>query len=117
MQDAAAMASGVANAARRHVVRFNRAVRDGNWHEFAANFADDAMMRFTNAPVGPFAGRDAIERGYDEQPPDDTMTIRSIDEIDADTALITFTWDAGGAGTMQLRWVDGLVAELVITFG
>lgn len=96
---------------------FNRAVRDGDWARFAATFADDAVMRFTNVRVGPFEGRAAIERGYGEQPPDDTMTMRTIEGIHSDTAVVGFTWDANGAGTMRITWTDGLVQELVITFG
>ena len=30
---------------------------------------------------------------------------------------VHFTWDAGGPGTMLLRWRDGQVAALEITFG
>jgi steroid delta-isomerase len=105
------------DAARRHVEQFNVAVRTGRWAKFSTAFAEDATMRFTNIPVGPLSGREAILQGYLEQPPDDTMTVRSIDETAADTALVHFRWDAGDVGTMQLRWRDGLVAELVITFG
>jgi SnoaL-like domain len=116
MVQVAGLTSAVSNAARRHVNAFNRAVSEGDWTSFAAGFAEHATMRFTNVPVGPFAGRETIERGYREQPPDDTMTIQSVREVAADAAEVGFTWDAGGAGTMLLRWADGLVAELVITF-
>ena len=107
----------IRRSAKAHVERFNRAVRDGNWADFAVTFADDAVMRFTNVPVGPFEGRAAIERGYREQPPDDTMAIRSIEAVHSDTALVAFAWDADGPGTMRITWTDGLVQELVITFG
>ena len=110
-------APDVEAAARRHVDRFNAAVRSGDWAGFAATFADDAVMRFTNVPVGPFEGRTAIEAGYREQPPDDTMTIRTIEGIHNDTAVVGFTWDANGPGTMRITWSAGLVQELVITFG
>jgi hypothetical protein len=62
-------------------------------------------------------GRAAIERGYCERQPDDTMTIRTIEGIHSDTAVVAFTWDANGDGTMRITWTDGLVRELVITFG
>lgn len=104
-------------AARRHVDRFNGAVRSGDWAGFATEFAAEAVMRFTNLPVGPFIGRAAIEQGYYAQPPDDTMTIRRMEGIDSDTVLVGFTWDADGPGTMLIRWGEGLVRELVITFG
>ena len=107
----------IRGAALAHVERFNRAVHDGDWAAFAGTFADDAVMRFTNVPVGPFEGRAAIERGYYAQPPDDTMTVREIEGIHSDTALVAFTWDANGAGTMRITWTEGLVQELVIAFG
>jgi thioesterase domain-containing protein len=117
MRDVAADATPLRNAARAHVARFNRAVRDGNWTVFTDRFAEDATMRFTNVPVGPFAGRDEILRGYLQQSPDDTMTIRSLAETGPDAVDVAFAWDASGTGTMRTRWVDGLVADLAITFG
>jgi hypothetical protein len=110
-------ASPVKNAARRHVHRFNESVRTGDWGAFAARFTQDAAMRFTNVPLGPYLGRAAIAHAYAEQPPDDTMTIRGIDEDGPDAARVTFHWDAGGGGTMNLRWAGQLVEELTITFG
>jgi steroid delta-isomerase len=73
--------------------------------------------RCATPPPGPFTGRDAIERGYVEQPPDDAMTVLSVAKANDYAVDVAFVWDAGGAGTMHLRWVDELVAELVITSG
>lgn len=105
-----------ADAARRHVERFNEAVRTGDWASFASRFTRDATMLFTNLPIGPFVGRDAIMRAYAQQPPDDTMTVVSVEEAGADAVRIAFTWNSGGAGAMTLRWRDGLVCDLEITF-
>lgn len=104
-------------AAEAHCSLFNESVRTGDWKPFVATFADDARMAFTNVPVGPYVGRDAIAAAYAENPPDDTMTIEYVDEVDADTAKVRFQWDNGGPGTMVVRWRDGEVAELEITFG
>ena len=90
---------------------------DGDWASFAANFTADAVMSFTNVTAGPFAGRAAIEQAYYAQPPDDTMSIRTIEGIHPDGAVVAFTWDANGPGTMTIHWVAGKVSELVITFG
>ena len=117
MRELADRTSALADAGRRHVARFNRAVHDGDWASFAAAFAEDATMSFTNVPVGPFHGRQAIEQAYYAQPPDDTMTIREIEGIQPDTTIVSFVWDANGPGTMTLHWAAGLVQELVITFG
>jgi hypothetical protein len=116
LTETAAAASPTTNAARLHVIGFNDAVRTGEWVDFTTHFADDAVMRFTNIPVGPFVGREAITRGYLEQPPDDTMTVRTVDELD-DAARVAFDWDAGGSGSMIIRRRAGLVIDLTITFG
>jgi hypothetical protein len=111
MRDVAADASALRNAARRHVARFNSAVRERDWSGLAGGFTEDATMRFTDVAVGPFEGRAAIEQAYRDQPPDDTMTIGRITERGPDCADVDFAWDAGGTGTMLLRWRDGLVAR------
>jgi steroid delta-isomerase len=106
----------VDDSARRHVEHFNDAVRTGSWTEFGTSFAENATMRFTDVPVGPFHGRDSIVEAYLGQPPDEALAAEAIEELDADTALVRFRWASGGTGTMRLRWRDGLVAELVVAF-
>ena len=103
-------------AAHEHIERFNDAVRSGDYAPFLATFARDAVMRFTNVPVGPYHGLDAIRRAYAEQPPTDTMSVRSIEDVDPATAAVAFDWDSGGPGTMTLCWRDGELAELTISF-
>jgi len=99
-----------------HVTMFNESVRRGDWSAFTATFAEDAVLRFLNVPVGPFHGRAAIAEAYDRQPPDDTMTITSVEETRPQTAQVEFAWDQGGSGTMTVVWQDGQVAEQTITF-
>ena len=45
------------------------------------------------------------------------MSVVEVDPIDADTARVHFRWDHDGPGTMRLRWRDGEVENLQITFG
>ena len=52
-----------------HVSSFNRAVLSGDYTEMLSRFTDDAELAFEGVPVGPFRGRDSIERAYAEQPP------------------------------------------------
>src|SRR6266536_5655977 len=104
------------SAVEAHCALFNESVHTGDWKPFVATFADDARMAFTNVPVGPYVGRDQIAAAYAESPPDDTMTIEYVEPVDTDTARVGFTWDAGGPGTMVVRWRDGEVADLEITF-
>jgi steroid Delta-isomerase len=98
-----------------HAVAFNAAVRSGDFGEFATTFAPDAVMRFVGVPAGPFAGREAIAAAYAAQPPDDTLTVRSV-STEGDTDTVRFDWDRGGGGTMVVRWHDGLVADLTVSF-
>jgi hypothetical protein len=104
------------SAAEAHCDLFNASVRSGDWAPFLATFADDAQMLFTNVPVPPAQGRDAIAAAYSANPPTDTMNVVSIEPVDRDTARVRFGWDAGGDGTMVVQWGDGLVSVLEITF-
>jgi steroid Delta-isomerase len=100
----------------RHVELFNDAVGSGNYDAFLATFADDAVMRFDDLPVGPYLGKAAIARAYAEEPPRDTMALIDMEELGTDGVKASFEWDAGGTGEMVLRWVDDQVVELTIAF-
>jgi len=99
----------------RHVEGFNAAVRSGDWSPFAATFSADAVMTFVGVPAGPFRGREAIAAAYASNPPDDTLTVREV-ATDGDVDTLAFDWDAGGSGTMRLRWEGDALAELVVAF-
>ncbi len=105
----------VSDRVEEHFLLFNAAVRSHDWTAFLATFAPDAVMRFEGVPVGPYAGLDQIARAYAERPPSDTMTSRSVAR-DGDHDTIRFNWDAGGDGTLELCWREGLIAGLVVTF-
>jgi len=106
----------VSAAVYEHERVFNGAVRSGNFEALIATFTDDAVMRFDNRPIGPFEGRDAIRMAYESQPPTDTLTTRSIEQVAANEATAYFDWDHGGSGSMQMSWRGGHVATLVIAF-
>ena len=104
-------------AVARHCELFNDCVRTGDWAPFTATFAEDASMAFTDLPVGPFVGREQIAVAYAEQPPTDTMTLEYVETLDPQTARVTFAWDTSGDdGEMLLRWRDGQVAAIEVTF-
>jgi ketosteroid isomerase-like protein len=103
-------------AVRQHEERFNAAVRANDYTEFLATFTDDAVMAFDDRPIGPFRGRAAIAQAYAVQPPTDTMTVNSIEEVDPETVDVHFDWDSGGGGTMRVRWREGQVAHTTIAF-
>lgn len=99
-----------------HAAAFNEAVRTGDYSAFLATFADDAVMSFTNVPVGPFHGRAQITEAYLAQPPTSTLTVRSIAEINPDTVRVDVDYDSGDSGVFIVRWRDGQVTDLEITF-
>jgi ketosteroid isomerase-like protein len=107
-------------AVREHERLFNEAVRAGDFTDFMKTFTEGAVMSFDDMPhgqqFGPFMGREAIAEAYATRPPDDTMTIWSVEEVSADTADARFDWDAGGGGAMRVKWQDGLVAGMTISF-
>jgi ketosteroid isomerase-like protein len=100
---------------RDHVTRFNNAKRSGEWAPLIATFTEDALMSFAGVPAGPYRGRAAIAAAYDANPPTDTMSTTSV-RSEGDTDEVRFAWDAGGTGTMTLRWRDGQLATLHIAF-
>src|SRR4051794_34488649 len=95
---------------------FNHGVRSGDWSGYLAAFAPDATLRIDVDPDSPYAGRDAIAAAYAAAPPDDTITVRSVDST-GDTDVARFDWDAGGSGTLRLRWTGDRIAELAVELG
>ena len=83
---------------------------------FLATFADDAVMRFDDLPVGPYFGKAVIAQAYADEPPRDTMALIDMEELGTDGVKASFEWDAGGTGEMVLRWEDDRVVELTIAF-
>jgi hypothetical protein len=91
-------------AVERHCELFNESVRNGDWAPFVDTFASDATLSFTDEPIGPFTDRNQIAVAYAERPPADTITLEAVEELDPQTARVHFAWDAGGYGSMVLRW-------------
>ena len=112
---------GLRGLLERHVELFNAAVSSGDYDPFLATFADDAVMRFDDLPLGPFIGRKAIAEAYATQRPSDTMALIGMQEVGKDAVTAAFEWDAGGTGSIYLRfrhaWGRGAkVVELAIAF-
>jgi hypothetical protein len=104
---------------RRHVALFNDAVRTGDRAPFAALFADDAELRFSGVPVGPFHGRAAIEEAYRRQPPDDEIR---AGEPRREDGLLVVPYERAAAPAVpagELRMVerDGLLQHLMVVYG
>jgi ketosteroid isomerase-like protein len=105
---------------RRHVERFNDAVRSGDFAAMLEQFADDAELAFEGVPVGPFRGKPAIARAYAEQPPDDEIEILRTRDSSDELVVADYAWRAEPktrAGSLILRIRDGSIDRLVVTFG
>ena len=108
--------SSLENAVTRHVELFNAAVSQSDFGALVDTFASTAVMRFLGVPAGPFVGRDAIARAYEQTPPDDTMSIVDIQEAGPHTAQVRFAWTRGGTGSMTMSWNDGQLIDLTVAF-
>jgi RimJ/RimL family protein N-acetyltransferase len=101
-----------------HVLRFNEAVRTGEWAPMLELFADDAELAFAGVPAGPFQGRDGIAAAYAAQPPDDEVTTLRVEPGGEDVTAL-YAWrkePATVAGRMVLTPRDGRIARLLVTF-
>src|SRR5689334_2557110 len=94
---------------------FNEGVRTGDWGGYLARFADGATLRIEGDPGSPYVGREAIAAAYAGAPPEDTITVRSVDS-DGDLDVARFAWSEGGGGTFRLRWSAGRIIELAAEF-
>jgi hypothetical protein len=79
-------------------------------------FADDAELRFENAPAGPFHGIDEIRTAYREQPPDDEIVLFGVQDDGEHTVTAAFAWTKGGTGRLVLEHERGLVSSLTVVF-
>jgi steroid Delta-isomerase len=96
---------------QRHVERFNRGVRSGDFGEMVSFFAEDAELVFEGIPVGPFHGRDAIASAYADQPPDDEIVL-----LDSDGTYAWANEPEVPAGRMILTERNREIARLVIRY-
>ena len=104
------------HAVAEFLALFNRSVRTGDWAAYARAFTEDALVEFENVPVPAMQGRRAIEDGYREAPPDDTITALDC-RTDGNVHEVTYRWDVEGTGGGRLRLTmrDGLVAHNLVT--
>jgi RimJ/RimL family protein N-acetyltransferase len=101
-----------------YIARHNQGVRDQEWGPLAECFADEAVLEFEGAPVGPFAGREAIAAAYELRPPDDEVRILDAEE-EGHTVVAGYAWAADPevqAGTLRLTREGDTIARLVVTF-
>jgi RimJ/RimL family protein N-acetyltransferase len=101
-----------------YVARLNAGARDGEWGPLAECFADEAVLEFEGAAVGPFAGREAIVAAYEQRPPDDEVRILDAAE-EGDTVVARYAWAAAPevqAGRLCLTREGDKIARLVVTF-
>lgn len=95
-------------------------MRTGDFGPMLEYFAADAELAFEGAPVGPFRGKPAIARAYDEQPPDDEVVILRTRESGEDYVVADYAWQAAPtarAGSLILRLRGAEIDRLLVTFG
>lgn len=95
---------------------FNDAVSSGDYSPLLATFAEDAVMRFDDIPLGPFVGRYAIAEACAIKPASDTMALIDMEVVGSDAVTAAFEWDAGGTGRLYLRFDSAQVVEFAIAF-
>ena len=104
--------------AAEHVRVFNEAVSFGRWEPFIDGFAEDAELEFVGVAAGPFIGKQAIARAYNENPPDDTIAIDGDPSCEGDTIVVPFRWNrTNEKGTMRLTYKGGVIRKLIVAFG
>ena len=104
-------------AIRAHVELFNESVGTGSWDRFVESLHNDPRMTFEPIPVSPFIGRYAIATAYREMPPTDTMSISSVDVLEADTVSARFAWDTSGdTGELRVSGRDDRVTAIEVIF-
>jgi ketosteroid isomerase-like protein len=99
-----------------HVEAFNQGARTGDFEPMLRMYHPDAIFEIT-PPGMTSIGIEAIRRAYAEQPPDDTMTIRSR-EIDGPVVTVTYSWDTEPdkiTGIQRLEFKDGRVVRNSVT--
>lgn len=103
-------------AIQAYVEQFNESVLRDNWDEFAQRFTADAVVEFENVPLPAMRGHEAIAAGYQQAPPDDTITVVDV-TTEGNVHVVSYRWDTEGTGggRMRLTMRDGLVAHNVIT--
>jgi steroid delta-isomerase len=102
-----------------HVEAFNEGVRTGDFRPMVEGFTPDGEMTFRGVPVGPFGGREAIERAYRDQRPDDELRVLDAYERDDEVIVARYAWaktPSTTAGEMLITPDGDLIARLVVTF-
>jgi len=101
---------------QEHVRSFNYGVDFGDWSPMLARFADHAELYFVGAPAGPFVGREAIEKAYEDQPPDDRIVLLGVQEEGDRKVVAGYAWQKGGTGRLELEHDRGQITRLTVIF-
>lgn len=93
---------------------FNDSVRTRDWSALALLHTEDAVVEFEGVPA--MRGRAAIEAGYRDAPPADTISLVHYFE-DGDTHEVTYRCDSEDdrTGTFRLTMRDGLISHNLVS--
>ena len=104
----------------RLVSQFNAGVRSRNFSQYLDLFDQRAVLEYEGVPDwGPFEGKDAIARRFEDDPPDDEIRVTRW-KYDRGRVIAQFVWRdipeaCGGAIVIVPR--DQKVTHLTIAFG
>lgn len=105
-----------------YVKAHNEGERTGDFRALVGLMHPDAELRFKGPRVGPFVGRTAIARAFDEDPPGASLRLLGV-EASGRTAEAPYGWVGAAAvvaGTLHLEEEGGKIRRLevrVITGG
>jgi ketosteroid isomerase-like protein len=107
-----------------YVARFNEGVESADFAGMLEMLDEDAELRFSGIPIGPFVGRDAIRRAYRAGPPDDGIRLVSVQtnssaEGDNDEVVGEYAWlrrPTSTAGLITLEVTDGVITCVDIAY-
>ncbi len=99
-----------------YVKLHNAGVTTGDFDAVASLFHRDAVLRFLQAPYGPFKGIDSISKAFKENPPSDSLVVLGLRET-VDRIEAVYAWNRSpreAAGVISILGKNGLIRELTI---
>jgi hypothetical protein len=96
----------------RHTELYNACLVAGDWAPFLATYAEDAQWTFVDQPARPIIGRAHIAGVFRKYPPTDAMALDAVETVAPDTVRVTYYRGLEQPGVMEVRWRDGMVAEV-----
>lgn len=111
------MATTCRDLLESYISLHNAGVVSGDFEAMLGLFCDDAEMRFSGIPIGPFNGLEQIARAFAHDPPADSLELLRITSDHVDGISADYGWSARPgqvAGRLTIERRDGRIASLAI---